>query len=489
MLCQRLTAQQITNEEVFAIKDYSVFEYGYPLMVAPAGGDDFLFIEYWPAVNHRAEANYYLQKYRITNYDEMWFKPLTTIGYDQIPEVIGLYKMDKKYVVVGHQYSQKEKRQVTVARFFESDGKVLDLEPTVISKYTSKAPKKDISEKLYTSPSDKMLMWFSAAADRYYVTAWSGTSGAGVWEKDFALPNADKYAIEDATIDDKGNATFLLMAKKRTNSIKDTANKPMLCRYHPESGKFTYLNIKLDSNAYMLRGHLKLLSNNEAVVGGVLSNFDPKLAPKAGIKNGDKAGVNDRWTHFYTAKFKVSNDSVSFLTQKMEPLPDNWKKKYEAGSNFTYSEMVIEPGVVTKGIDPTAIMVFEEQYKQDDKIFFADVAYVGFRINNTSYAFSDFFSKKQRDQGKGEYLSYSLGKTKGKMHFVYVTEMGAAGKLLCQSVDLKTGQRTEKFLAKNDQSLYYFFTARSKMVSASQMVLIGTGNPSQNNFKLITITF
>lgn len=490
LLTFNVFSQQITNEEVFPIKDYSVFEMGYPLMVAPGGGDDFMYIEYWPAnIARRAEDNYYLQKYRITDYSEIWFKPLTQIGYDQIPEVLGLYKLDKKFAVIGHQFSNKEKRFITVSRFFDFDGKSPELEPTLISKYGKGAPKKDIKEDIYISPTDKSFMWFATSGSKNYATAWSGTTGQNLWEKEIVLPMGDKYSIKDAAIDDKGNATFLLMANKLSYSRKDTALKPYLCRFNPTSGKMSYQKLPLDSTTYMLWGKIKLLNNDEAVVAGVLSDYDAKVNAKVGVLNGAKAGMSERWTHFYCSRFKLSADSMNLAAQDYELIPDEWAQKYQSGSNFTHAQLVVEPGVITKGIDPTAVLVFEEQYKQDDKTFFCDIGYVGMRTNNGSFAFADFISKKQRDQGTGQYLSYALGKTKGKLNLVYITEMGASGKLLAQSIDMKTGKRTEKFLANNDQSLYYFFPSRSKMVSPTQMILIGVGNPSQNNYKFVTITF
>lgn len=495
-ICTGLTlnAQQITGEDVFPIKDYSVFDYGYPLMVAPGGGDEFVYIEYWPEnIAGRQEENYYLQKYRITDYSEIWFKPLTYIGYDQIPEVTHLYKLDKKYVVIGHQYSAKEKRTISVARFWDFDGKSPDLDVTVLSKYGKNAPKKDMNESIILSPADKCLMWFSTNGTKNYATAWSSI-GENLWEQEISFPMSDKYSIKDAVIDDKGNPTFLLTASKLTYSIKDTITPPVIMYFNTKTGKAVYEKVKLDSAQYMVNSFLKLSSSEDAIVAGMISTFDPKLNAKPmGSKNGIRQGQqNEYWTHLYCGKYKIAGDSVKLVRDSVSEIPDTWMTKYKDGSSFSNFQMVLDPGVITKGIEPSATIIFEEEYKDNDKIFYGDIGYMSFKLNHTGLNFAGNISKKQRDNVKGnyvQYLSYSLGKTKGKIHFVYLTEAGAAGKLMCQGVDLKTGIRTDKVLANNDQSMNYFFPARSRMVSANQMILIGVGNPSQNNYKLMTITF
>lgn len=488
-ISQALHAQQISYEETFKAQKYSVFDIGYPLMVAPAGADDFIYIEYWPGeIAGRKEDNYYLQRYNIKEYGELWFKPLSNIGYDQVPEVLDLHKLDKKYVVIGHQYADAKKIK-TVARFFDPDGKSPELDVTPISKYDKAISAKDPVEKFYYSPGDKCFMWLAFTGGKYYASAWS-SAAENVWNKTIETPYGDKYTIIDAVIDDKANPTFLLKATKPNYSRKDTAAPPFIMRINAVSGKITTEKIDLDS-LYMLHGNLKLVNNDEAMIAGVVSNYDPKSKTKEGIINGAKANLpgTQRWTHFYSSVYKFSGDTVKCVRDSISEIPENWKEKYETlGSNFVSSRLEIEQGTKS-GVETMAVLIMEESYHQDDKIFFTDIGVIAFKESDCSNAFASTITKKQRDQGSGQYYSYALGHTKAKFHFVYLSEGGANGKLLCQTVDLKTGKVTEKFLAKNDQALYYFFPARSKMVNQNQMILIGTGNPSQNNYKLITLMF
>jgi len=86
-------------------------------------------------------------------------------------------------------------------------------------------------------------------------------------------------------------------------------------------------------------------------------------------------------------------------------------------------------------------------------------------------------------------MSYVAGVARDKLRLVYLTERGAAGKLMCTSIELGNGRRKDKLLASNESAKYLFFPSRSGMVSNYEMVLIGRGNPSQNDYKLITISF
>ena len=438
-LSQALHAQQISYEEVFKAQKYSVFDIGYPLMVAPAGADDFLFIEYWPGeIAGRKEDNYYLQRYNIREYGELWFKPLTYIGYDQVPEVLDLHKLDKKYVMLGHQYDGKKLK--TVARFFDPDGKSLELDVTPISKYDKGVSAKDPNEKFYYSPADKCFMWFAEVGGKYYASAWN-TNAENVWNKTLEIPYVDKYTIIDAVIDDKATPTFLLKQSKPSYSKKDTTFPPLIMRMNVASGKFNVEKIDLDS-MYMLLGNLQLVNNDEAIVAGVVSNSDPKDKTKTGILNGVKANLpgQQRWTNFYCSRYKFAGDSIKLMRDSISDIPDNWTDKYGSiGSNFVTSRLEVEQGTKS-GVEPTALLIVEEVYRQDDKIFFCDIGAVGFRINDCTNSFASIVSKKQRDQGSGQYYSYALGHTKAKYHFVYLSEGGASGKLLCQSLDLKTGK-------------------------------------------------
>ncbi|MEO1450090.1 MAG: hypothetical protein AAFV07_11215, partial [Bacteroidota bacterium] len=54
---------------------------------------------------------------------------------------------------------------------------------------------------------------------------------------------------------------------------------------------------------------------------------------------------------------------------------------------------------------------------------------------------------------------------------------------------LRPGKPKNKLLASNEEAKYLFYPGRSGMVSNFEMVLISRGNPSLNDFKLITIAF
>ncbi|MFN0202364.1 MAG: hypothetical protein ACKVTZ_12635 [Bacteroidia bacterium] len=476
-------AQQIfaglVKESSFPVMNYTVFKEGYPLMVAPGGGGQFVYIEYWRKtttqkdVQGRRETNYYLQRYGIPDYGEQWFRPLSYEGHDQIPLVLDLLKLEKHFVVFGKQYSEKDKRFNVVGRWFSFDGKSPELDATLVSKY-DKGNKKDYTDRFFTSNNEKFVMWIGSEGTRNFVSIFT-EEGKELYAKEMKTPYSDKYIIKDAALDDKGNPAFLMATSRQTFSLKDTAMPPVIVRYNVTEDKFTSSKIKLDST-FFLNGHLRFRSNGEAVVAGVCSDNSPM-----GISNGLKLGKNaTRWTHFFMKRYDL--DSMKVIADSVSVIPYKLQEKYGSdGANFATSEMVID--------GESVILINEEHYKSGDTEVYGDIGCITFRMADGAAVWAQVIAKKQRDKPGTEYFSYTLGKYKGRLHFIFLTEMGAQGKLVCHSMDAGSGKITERVLASNEEALFYFFPKRSRMVSDRHIILIGTGDPTKNAYKLMTVAF
>ena len=135
------------------------------------------------------------------------------------------------------------------------------------------------------------------------------------------------------------------------------------------------------------------------------------------------------------------------------------------------------------------VILLEEQYQKKDLWLYYDVAVVNFSLMGGELKWSRLIKKKQRNRGSEDVLSYVAGISRGKLHLVFLTERGAGGKLNCTSLTMKTGERKDRYLASNETAQYLFFPKRSAMINSREMVLIGMGNPGQNDYKLITLTF
>jgi hypothetical protein len=477
-----LVAQQpsaaLVKERTFPVEGYTVFKMGYPLMVAGAGDGTFMYIEFWEAGKQEHKTrNFYLQKYGIPDYGELWFRPLTYEGYEQMPEVFELMKLEKNYVVFGRQYIDNKKYKI-VGRWYDSEGKSPALEPNELFKF-DKISGKDLQHKFMASPSEKYMMWWASdGGGRNYAAVWSSI-GVELWKKEIKTPYGSNYVIRESVVDDKGNPTFLMVSSKQSFNLKDTANAPIILHYNVKEDKYTSEKVNL-GKTFFINGHLQLVgkNKNEVIVTGICSNG----IATDGIVNGSKTGGEVRpWTNIYMSRINL--DSMWTLADSVCPIPLKWQEKYtgEGGSNFTDYRLIIEGNM--------AVLAFEEHYVAGDKNLFFDIGVLGVNIEDCSTTWGQIVAKKQRDNGNGDFLSYTTGKYKGKVHFIYISEMGASGKLMATSIDAKTGKSTEKVFITNEESKYYFFPSRSHMVSDRHLILIGPGNPTQNAYKLMTIAF
>ncbi|MEZ4776323.1 MAG: hypothetical protein R3D00_24320 [Bacteroidia bacterium] len=473
--------QFISTEHIFAADGYSVFEVGYPLKLAQGADHKFVFMEYWMAGKEkRRTENYYIQSYGIRDYVEHWFQPVTNEGFEPM-QVTDLRRLENVYAVIGLQYFQEEKETHTVSRFFTLDGSSKSTEPVKISSYT-KRPRKDYEERIEVSPRMKYMVWMGKILENYYFSVWDG-NGNEVWKKQLDIPYIqDKYKVKDLRVDDKGNLYFLMEPNVPVVFRKE--KKPLiLLRYIVEKEEFLTEIVSLDGLSDVMDSHLAFLRNYDIIVAGVLSTEGA-----TGIRNGVNAeteGGSRAWTHVFLKRYSREENNWNQLTlaaDSISPIPEKWIKHYqERGSDFSLSKIITE--------NETAVVILEEHYMTKKKLYYYDLGCLGFNTTTGGLVWNEIVEKRQRDSQSNAFMSYVAGIARDRLRLVYLSERGASGELLCTSIELDTGKRKDKMLASNEASNYLFFPARSGMVSNFEMVLIGMGNPDQNDFKLITISF
>ncbi|MDX2248363.1 MAG: hypothetical protein SF052_16385 [Bacteroidia bacterium] len=474
-------AQFISTEHIFAADGYSVFEVGYPLKVAQGTDHKFVFIEYWMAEKEkRRTENYYIQSYGVRDYVEHWFQPVTNEGFEPM-QVTDLLRLENTYAVIGLQYFAEDKEVHTVSRFFALDGKSKTTEPIKLSTYTKK-PKKDYEERIEVSPRMKYMVWMGKILENYYFSVWDG-AGNEVWKKELTIPyTQDKYRIKDLRIDDKGNLYFLMEPNVPVVFRKE--KKPLiLVRYILEKEEFLTEIVELGGFSDVMDSHLTFLKNYDIIVAGVLSTEGA-----IGIRNGENLGseaISRAWSHVFLKRYsreETNWNQLILAADSISPIPERWIKHYqENGANFSLSKIVTE--------NETAVVILEEHYMTKKKLYYYDLGCLGFNTTDGSLIWNEIVEKRQRDSQSNAFMSYVSGVARDRLRLVYLSERGAAGELLCTSIELATGKRKDKMLVSNETSTYLFFPARSGMVSNFEMVLIGMGNPDQNDFKLITISF
>jgi hypothetical protein len=465
-------AQVISSEQVFPVEGYSVFERGYPLKVAPGGAGKFIFIEWWAEGKQgRRDANHYLQKYGTRDYAEYWFKPLTNAGFERMA-VSDLIKLEHVYVVVGKQYRPDLDKQVfTVARFFDLDGKPLDFKPALLSTF----PKhnKKYKEWVTDSPQRKTLLWLGVAGNDCYMTLW-GDYGGNRWEKNAEIPfSKERYEVDQVKVNDKGEV-YLLLANKRTPTAP-----LILAKFLPEEEQFQTVLVNRDPALSLGMVKMALTPDGEIVLMGTYAS--PNVI---GLSNGAKLVKPNlqNYAYLFYQRFSENKGEWTAAVDSVYQIPEQWLSFFaETGSNFSDIQVFCTKNKVS--------MVLEEQYADRKKSYYYNLGVAGVDMKTGQFLWSDLVEKKQRDQGSAHFMSYVPGVVGDRLRLVYLTERGARGKLMCTSLDMETGKRRDKLLASNETAEYLVFPSRSGMVSGHEMVLVSMGNPSQNNYKLITITF
>lgn len=469
--------QVITTEQVFPVEGYSVFEMGYPMKVAQGRSNRFTYMEYWAEGKEgRRISNYYLQSYGTRDYVEHWFKPVTNEGFEGM-QVKDLLRLERCYAVIGRQFVEEDRLVHTVCRFFALDGKSKASEPTKLSTY-ERRQKKTFYDTTLVSPSQKAMLWMGTDGRIVYAATWN-ESGNKIWNKELELPFMDnRYKIREVSVDDEANPWFLLEPE-----IPGAGKPLILTKYIHEKEEFYTEQIVVPGAESLIHTHLALMKGGQIAVAGVMASN-----AGVGFKNGGKFRnpstanfLNGIFLRYYEKK-KTAGPELEIISDKISPIPGRWMKRYaEEGANFSLSRLMIA--------EKRAVLLLEEHYSTRKKLYFYDVACMGFDLATGEIIWNQIIQKRQRDTHSDAFMSYVSGIARGKLRLIYLTERGAAGQLLCTSIDLASGSRKDKMLASNEEAKYLFFPRRSGMVSNYDMVLIGRGNPSQNDYKLISIAF
>jgi hypothetical protein len=473
-----LSAQQIIAEQYIPIKGYDNHEVGYPFGIVPVSGGRFAFVQYWTQSKMHPVDNFYLQCLSSSDFEGLWYQQVIENGRDrfQIGEVL---RVGKSIVVTGSLYLPTAKTYQTVFRYFDLDGKPLHNGAIQISDWVGKT-KTVMDESFHASPNNKYLLWMGKDDKDLHCSVWDD-EGNKLWSQVLTLPHiAKKYVFKDVTLTNEGYPLFLLEHHRPSYTLKDTVYPPLLVRYHPKREKYHTDSLHLDS-AFAIHTQIKLLNNQELIVAGVYGQEDP-----SGLPNGAKINKKPQiWNGFFFKKLLLVNtDSTRVLADSLSPMAQDWIEHYgEEGSNF--SDFKIEAIESKKGVH--ALLLMEEMYADKKRVFFYDVGCISFDLSKGNVNWVKRLQKRQRGQGGASLLSYLSDITTNNIHFIYLSERGAKGKLMSTSFSLADGRRRDFTLASNEAATYLFFPKSSGKIANATVVLIGMGNPGQNDYKLMTI--
>lgn len=479
---QNVAAQQISAEKSFKV-NYPINQVGYPSKIVGNEKDNFSYVEYWVNGEERRYTNFYIQTYS-PNFEEIWFRPVTK---DSDPKLAGMpevMRMGNAIAVIGQQYSPGIKRMATKAQLFELTGREKGSLET-ISTYTKKA-KKGYEEALVLSPDSKNLFWMGHNPSAKYkkraaYCSVMSESGTKLWGKKLMLePMLEKYKVKQATVDNRGNAYFYMVYEKATNSVKDTVNLPKIVRYDYKANKFATYDLDF-KGVSVPEGMIKVTEKGDLVFVGILSDGSAN-----GFMNGQNLFETTlKWNKLVYLHFDIQRTLEKTDSSVMD-IPAGWVKQYgEKGADFSKMELLEHKGQL--------VWVMEEFYVTEHngrpQHRYYDIATVGIDMKNGAIVWATTVEKKQRDYIRGEMLSYVAGFANDQLHFVYLNERGAQGKIICSSINLKDGELSNTDLVRNDKEDFLFFPKRSSMISANKMMLMGVGSTERNDYKLIEVSF
>lgn len=473
---QNLTAQPTLQERVIPIKSYDVREVGlYPSDVTEGPENTMAILQYWPSDPFHPAENFYLQLHRLEDYSLKWGVPVTVIGREPM-EVGEMQGLEKSFAVIGRQYVPKEKRIVSVARFFDMEGKCANNDPVIISTYRGK-PGKDLAQQTMVSPNKKCMLWEGRDGNDYYASAWT-SEGRQLWAESFEVPHLGKYKIDQSSIADDGTLYLLLTKSKQTLSMKDTLYPPLLLAYDARKKSFMTDTVVVDS-AFDTHAWLSVLPTGEPVVAGVWSRGP---ASKTVLHYGGKN--KEYWAGFFMQRNRLADGVLSRDTVHQDSMPASWLEEFGVvGARFGNYKLIVDPDKARR-----LILVAEEVFV-NDVVEYGPLGLIAFDPLSGRIAWDAVMDKKQRDRSSDRFLSYLPKVARGKLNLVYLSEMGAPGKVMVTSFSLRDGSSKETVMADNFDSSYLFLPQSSGSVNGNEVVLVGLGEPTHSNFKFLRISF
>lgn len=477
-------SQELIDQTTFSADAYNINKVGYPSRICTDGRGNAVYVEHFQATNGRRMVNRYIQAVSPKKYEELWAKPITKEGQPTM-NFKDIRRLDRSFLVFGTQEDPKTKSYKVVGQFFSLTGSEIGPLQNISNYETFDTKSKGYVDEYAISPDSTRFLWLGMNPDedpkkrKHFASVWGG-DGRYVWSQELQLPKTtERYVVRQALVDKRGNAYFLMTYEKYTNTVADTAKLPIIVKYDYKQKNYAEFPIVLNGSSIPAI-ELFLTIQNEMVAIGVSAKTSGN-----GILNGQKAyNTAIKWNEFFYKKFNIM-EGMRLKQENSLEIPKSWVDKYKDGANFTQTKVIEKNGQL--------LWLLEEAYTQnkDGGIQFVryDVGIVSIDLNEGKIQWATTFEKRQRDFNNDFLFSYTPVVVGEKLHCIYVTEKGAQGKLVATSVNLTDGETTTKELISNQESLYYFFPARSGLIDSKIVILMGVGNPTANEYKLIKLKF
>lgn len=486
MLCllSNVFAQRLADDFTVEVYNYDIHKVGYPSKIVTDGNANPVYVEYWEPGVGRRYSGYYLQCLN-DDFAELWFTPISQTPekpyqFDQVIE------LDKSLAVVGYEYQAKEKKWEGRVTCFSKEGKPLipslKIDPPGLKKYKAGA-----ADLYAVSPARNRLLRVhhypkDGAKSEVFATCLT-SDGKIEWSSELKIPfTEENYAIKQIAMDGEGVVWILLEYENLTGKFetdKDFLPRVVAYRYKDNS----WLTWKVNLNGQSVStAQLGMNRDGKICVTMITGN---NLG--GGFTNGTRnAKLITNWSGAYLQQLSAGKE-ITLLKDHHFSFADSTIAKFKTeGADFVGpGKIVFESGQL--------LWCIENQYtlqKEQGKVdFCAEVLALQADLSLGQWKQMYRIDKKQRDHAGTTLLSFSPIVTPGKVHLIYLSSVGADGKIISASIDLPTQKLSYKDVVSNEDGQFYFLADRTGRLGNTSYLFLGTGNTNKQEYRLLKIAF
>ncbi len=481
--CACIFAQKILNYSDFDVQGYQLRDVGYPSNLIAIDEQTFAYVEFWrKGVMGMLYDGCYISK--MNRYYE-GTRPKPIHPKEMVADIrsVRLYRIGSSIATTFKTYDKKNSNKI-YATFFD-----LRLNPrgeTFVLGYQLRSHDKIVQWVKAATHGNHLIWWAYDPSlpwkKRHHYVAVYNSSGRSLYNRILLLPHHyEGYRLVEVDTDSKGNLIGILMPERWQYTPEDTAFPPILFHYDYRTKTFFWDTLK--TFAHQVPVLQSYVQDNTLLLFGVLAHPDSQA-----IKNGTLSDAKPLpWSHLLFARYDL-NRRLWRDTLQITPLPDSLLIVFkERGSNFK------DFRIVSDQEQPLIYWLWEEFYTQmkpKGKMFYRYwVAALCYDLDSLKWRWCAIIRKQQRDYVHDKLLSFTPAVSNVFLNILFITEKGAAGKMMCYAINKKTGEYISKLLAHNENSDLYFFPERSAQLSPKVLMLLGPGDPRQNAYRILQIVW
>lgn len=477
-----LSAQKFEDEFSFEVRKYDIRQKGYPSRIVGDGAGNAAYYEFWEPGSGRQFTGYYLQL-QDADFAELWFKPVFSQPELKF-EPDEILSLDNGLVVTGYQYSPPEKKWVGHAHFYDKEGKTkafVKMDPAALKKFEAghvswyaQSPDNKRFVRILHKPAE-------GSGSDFFVSSLL-SDGKLEWAAQLKIPfTSEKYKPVKISTDNTGKVWFLMMPEGLSGKFETDRNlPPVVVVYNFRENSF--LSWKANVNGVVFPyANLEITPAGKALL--CLAGGD-NLGK--GFTSGARSGKSFNWNKTYFVQLNAGKELASEAVSSSE-IPEEVATRFKTeGADFSGTGKIVFEGNLAVWIMESTYSQQKEQGKLD---FYSDLLCIPVHAGDLSPGKPLYLEKKQRDLSGSVLCSYTTCTSPGKMHIVYLSSVGADGKIIAESIDLKSLQSNRTEMLSNETGGYYFNPAKSGQIAPGTLLLMGMGDTNKQEYRILRFSF